>query len=336
MVRSSRATLADVLATDNLAWATWRAARGKHDRPEVAAYLSRCEAEWDALRAGIHDGSFALGDFVRFVIRDPKLRVIHAPRFRVRVLHHALVHVIGPVLDRQLVDHTYACRVGKGTLRAVRRVQHLLLRQPWYVKIDVRRYFDSIDHAVLIPFLHRRFRDAGLRDLLTRIVQCHSVEPGHGLPIGALTSQHFANAYLGQFDRFLLEELRVRGMVRYMDDVVWFCGDGASAHDSLARARGWLRGRLHLEVKPNARVQRSAHGVGYCGFRVLRGALLLSARRRRRFAAACRAALAGWRDGEVSEAGLQTLGTAAVAITAHAHARGWRRAWLQQQRDVEY
>lgn len=227
-MQRSRVGLAAIADWHNLAAAFQRAARGKGERDEVRRFRADLNGELARLRESLLDGSVEVGQMRSFHTRDPKPRIIHAPRFRERVLHHAVMAHVGSVLDRALVDDTYACRAGKGALAAVLRAQHHLRRWPWYAQIDIRSYFASIDHAILLTLLERRFKDRGLLALLARIVESHRAEPGRGLPIGALTSQHFANDYLAGLDRLLLEGCRVRGLVRYMDDLVWW-GDGKDA-----------------------------------------------------------------------------------------------------------
>jgi len=267
----------------------------------------------------------------RFRIRDPKPRIIHAPCFRERVLHHALMAHVGPALDRALVDDTYACRLGKGVLAAVRRAQHHGRRFPWYAKIDIRAYFASIDHAILLQRLARRFKDPGLLGLIARILDAHHTDPGKGLPIGALTSQHFANYYLSDLDRLLLEHGGVRGLVRYMDDLVWWGDSRDQVRRALAAARDYAAEALRLEVKTPIQVGRSSQGLMFCGYRILPGCLLLSRRRKRRYAE-CRkqwedAYAAGMIDATTLQAGYST----ALAITAHADAAPWRREQLRRR-----
>ncbi len=328
MPRRSAVSLGEIASFENLAAAFWRAARGKRHRLEVRRFEAQLEHELAALAAEIVSLRVPVGRFHVFQVFDPKPRLIHAPAFRERVLHHAMMRPMEPVLDRSLVDDTFACRTGKGTLAAVERAQHHLRRFSWYAKLDVRRYFASVDHAVLRALLERRFKDPGLLALCARVIDAHHAAPGKGLPIGALTSQHFANLYLASLDRFLLEEQRVAGLVRYMDDVAWWCETKEHARESLRNAVQLLRERLLLEVHPNARVQRSSHGLSFLGFRVRRSALLLSRRRRVRYRAARQRWEEAFRLGLVEARTLQAGYASALAITLHAESRGWRRAEL--------
>jgi hypothetical protein len=272
-----------------------------------------------------------LGVATRFRIRDPKPRTIHAPCFRERVLHHAVMAQVGPVLDRALVFDSYACRTGKGSLAAVLRAQEHVRRVAWYAKIDIRACFASVDHAVLRALLPRRFKNDGVLQLLARIIDSHHDAPGKGLPIGALTSQHLANWYLDGLDRLLLECCRVQGMIRYMDDVVWWCESRERVRDVLAQVRSFAEERLKLEVKGSVEIGRSVCGVRVCGYRVLPGTILLSRRRRRRYAEARREWERAYAGGKIDERQLQAGFSSALAITAHADAAAWRREQLRRR-----
>ncbi|MCF1182036.1 RNA-dependent DNA polymerase [Marichromatium gracile] len=314
----------------NLSAAFHRAALGKRSRPEVQHFAAHLEPELVRLRRDILAGTVAVGKARRFRIHDPKPRLIHAPCFRERVLHHALMAHVGPVLDRALIDDTYACRVGKGTLAAVHRAQHHTRRWPWWAKIDIRAYFASIDHQILKGLLACRFKDAGLLQLMGRIIDAHADTPGTGLPIGALTSQQFANFYLAGLDRRLLEGCRVRGYVRYMDDIVWWGDDREMVRVALAEARAFAAERLALRVKEPTQVGRSALGLSLCGYRIFPGCLRLSRRRKRRYAECRRQWEAAYAAGLIDICALQAGYASALAITWHADAAAWRREQLRR------
>ena len=157
---------------------------------------------------------------------------------------------------------------------------------------------------------------------------------GRGLPIGALTSQYLANTYLGGLDRHLLGDARVRGYVRYMDDVLWWCSSRGDARATRDLAVAWAWDQRGLELKQPVQIGRSEQGVTFLGFRVRRGALRLSRRRKRRYAAARqRAELAFAQHGDPHR--LQREVDAAVAITSHADAAAWRRQELARRPPVD-
>jgi RNA-directed DNA polymerase len=329
-MKRSGVSLDAVADWHNLSAAFHRAALGKGHRTEVIQFKKDLPTQLANLRQDILAGTVTVGQMRCFHIRDPKPRIIHAPCFPERVLHHALMAPVGPVLDRGLVADTYACRTGKGALAAVRRAQHHLQRWPWYAKIDIRFYFANIDHAILGELLVRRFKDQPLLALMARIINAHHAAPGKGLPIGALTSQQFANYYLSGLDRLLLEACRVRGFVRYMDDIVWWGGDRESVRDALVAAGEYAHNRLGLEIKQPVQVGQSRHGLSFCGYRILPGRLLLSRRRKRRYAECRQQWETAYRDGVIDGLGLQAGYASAYAITAHADAIVWRREQLRR------
>jgi hypothetical protein len=241
------------------------------------------------------------------------------------VFHHAVIALAGPVLDRALTPTTFACREGMGKHAAAWQVQRQLRRFPWYVKIDIRHYFDEIDHAMLHGLLQRRFKGRAFLALLRRIIGSYHVTPGKGLPIGSLTSQHFANYYLDGMDRYILERLRVSAQVRYMDDIVWWCESRECVRETLRQVREYARDVRLLTVKDNTQINRSARGVTFCGFRITPGKLRLSRRRRRRYQERRRYWERAYLEGRIDAMTLQRAYDAVHAITLPAQAIGWRR-----------
>lgn len=327
-MKRSKLSIEDVADWHNLAEAFARAARAAADRRPVEHYRSRLEQELAQLREGLLAGDFPVGRMRAFHIRDPKPREIHAPVFAERVLHHALMAGVGPVLERALVYDSYACRVGKGSHAAVLRCQAHMRRYDYFVQIDIHSYFSYIDHAVLMARLARRFKSKLLLQLVQRIVSAYESEPGKGLPIGALTSQHFANYYLADLDRLLLNHSGVRGMVRYMDDIIWFCDSREEARQQLGLVDAFLETQLLLHRKPDAVLRPSVHGTLFCGHRVLPGVIKLSRRKKQRY----QSRRAYWENqfqsGHIDNQELQRNMASIIGMTRLADATGWRQAQL--------
>jgi hypothetical protein len=315
----------------NLARAFRLAARGKIGRADVEAFRRNLDRELSDLQSELLNGTVVVGKMRSFGIRDPKPRTIHAPCFRERVLHHAIMAHVAPVLDRALVFDTYACRAGKGTLAAVHRAQAHARRYAWYAQIDIRAYFASIDHGVLLRLLERKFKDKRLLLLLSRIIGAHQDGAGRGLPIGALTSQHFANFYLGGLDRMLLEECRVSGYVRYMDDMAWWDDSRAAVRRTLEIGRSFVADELRLEIKASPRVGRSGDGLSFCGYRIKPGRLLLSRRRKRRYIEIRKFWEQAYSDRRIDARSLQAGYLSGLAVTLHGDAAGWRRQQLERR-----
>jgi len=277
-----------------------------------------------------------VGQGHRFEIHDPKPRAIFAPCFRERVLHHALMNRIGPVLDRALINDSYACRAGKGTLAATARVHEHVRRFPWYAKMDVRAYFASIRHSILMERIRRRIKGDDVLALVGRIVAAHGEGSGQGLPIGALTSQCLANYYLDPLDRFLLEASATRGYVRYMDDFVFWTETRQDATRLVREAGEFLERTLALTAKASVQINQSARGITVCGYRILPGSIRLGRRRKRRYLESRRRCEAAYQAGTIDAAQLQRAHDAALAITAHAENRAWFRARAVETSGVDW
>ena len=320
-----------IVAQDNLRQAFQRAARGKRSQAEVRLFAEHLDDRLRQISADLLAGTIALGRFHQFVIRDPKERIITAPCFEERVLHHAIMNVCEPIFERWLIDDTYACRIERGRDSAVQRAAVFARRYPVFLKLDIRKYFDSIPHSVLRNLLRRKFKDARLLGLFDRIIGAFRDNSKCGLPIGSLTSQYFANFYLGWFDRYVKERLRVHGYIRYMDDMVLWGNDLATLRDQRHVVLDFLSESLQLRAKPPF-LGRSSCGFDWLGCRVFSTHTALSRRSRTRFRRKLRGLERTHAVGAITDDQLQQRSEAALAFTRGANAKSWRfrQAVLQQ------
>lgn len=309
---------------ENLREAYRRAVQGKRDRSETIRFAINLDDQLQQISAALQQGTISVGNYQQFVIHDPKMRIITAPGFAERVLHHAILNVCEPVFERTLIDDTFACRRGRGRLVALQRAREFAHRFPFYLKFDIRKYFDSIPHLELMGRLSGIFRESRLLALFERIIHGFRGELGVGLPIGSLTSQHFANCYLGTFDRYAKETLRIRGYVRYMDDMV-FWGASAQALRAIAEdCRGFLSQTLRLSFKAEPEINRTVHGVDFLGSRLFPTHLELNHRSRIRFRRQLSLLEAAWNEGQISDRELQQRTTSLLAFTTAGGIASWR------------
>ena len=307
-----------------------KAARGKRHRPDVQAFFENLDANLNRLGQDIRKSQLPYGRFRAFVIHDPKKRLIHAACFEDRVFHHALINLAGDVLERAMVPQSYACRSGMGVHNAVKKVQLHLRRYGYYGKIDIESYFSSIPHQRLLEVLSRLFKGAEWFAQLTRIIASYQNAPQTGLPIGSLTSQYFANYFLDGLDRLLSEMPMVRSHVRYMDDIIWWCDDKSSVREVLQRVADWLWQKRELKIKPSVQIQSCSQGVTYCGFRILRGTVRLSRRRKRRYQQRRQYWEQLYQHDIIDEQQLQRAFAGVHAITAQTDSRAWRQENLRR------
>lgn len=327
--------LEDVARLDNLALAFHKAAKGKRYRPDVQIFSADFDVSVSQLGRDILLERLPYGGLREFYIHDPKKRLIHAACFHDRVFHHALMNLAGTSFERSMSPRSYACRPGKGVHRAVRHVQQGLRLYSHYVKIDISGYFPSISHRLLLRLLARRFKGNALLDQWQRIVESYSASPGRGLPIGSLTSQYFANYYLDGLDRFLENYPLVRTHVRYMDDIIWWCGSRAEVKATLAEVSIWLLQQRELSIKPTVQIQTSQQGVTYCGYRILPGAIRLTRRKKRRYQQRRKYWERLYLDNKISATQLQLAYASVEAITAGTDSLAWRRENLKRYPPID-
>jgi RNA-directed DNA polymerase len=322
---------------DNLLRAARKAAQGKRDRALVARFEFHLEQELLTLQEELQNLSYQPGSFFTFEVYDPKRRRICAAPYRDRVVHHAVCNVLEPAFERRLIFDTYACRPGKGTHAAIEKAQQFARRHAYFLKCDIRKYFDSVDHSVLKALLARMFKDSSLLSLLNRIIE-HAppdAEPGKGLPIGNLTSQHFANLYLGELDHYLKDRLRLKGYLRYMDDLLLFADDKPTLHLRLAELRRFLKDSLRLQLKEKAtRLAPVVEGIPFLGFRIYPGMIRLNRRTLRRLRRQVRGREKAYRAGRLSVENLSVSVASLFAHVSHAGTLHLRRTMVKDSLDL--
>ena len=275
-----------VVDFENLLRASRLAQKRKRFRPNVLAFNDRLEQELQQLQTELTTLSYRPGDYRTFRIRDPKPRMISAAPYRDRVVHHALCNVIVPLLDRTLIETTYANRLGYGSHRALKRFTEWTRQYRYCLQCDISKYFPSIDHEILKALIRRHLKCPETLWLIDTIIDASNeqvpvieyfpgdnlltpVERRRGLPIGNLTSQFFANVYLSPFDHFVKRRLKLKRYLRYVDDFAAFSDDW----QEMAEARGAMEeclATLRLKMHPvKSQLFETRYGANFVGFRIL-------------------------------------------------------------------
>jgi len=246
------------------------------------------EPECFRLADELASGSWMPGAYRAFTIREPKSRLISAAPFRDRVVHHAIVSILEPHFERRFVAHSYACRVGKGTHRALERAAELSRRRKFVLKGDIRKFFPSIDHEILKGEVRRVIADERLLAVLERVIDgSNTQEPvlewfagdglftpasrRRGIPIGNLTSQFLANVFLDRLDHLVMDREGYGEYVRYCDDFLVFAESRAELWALRARIAGYLaQMRLLLHARKGG-VHATRSPIPFLGFTIRRG-----------------------------------------------------------------
>jgi hypothetical protein len=306
-----------------LGHAAWRAAAGKRDRKEVSSFLNDGDRHLGDLARTLADGSFRFDGYRSFPIRDPKSRIIRAPSFRDRVVHHAMFAVAGPVIERGALPTSFACRTGLGQDAALRAARRAVAGAEWFLGLDIRKFYDSIPHDLLLRALERRFRERRLIALFQTLLDSYQTVAGRGLPIGALTSQILGNFYLDAVDRQVTGAVPRVAYLRYMDDIL-IGGDRRSLLDCRKRITATLCG-LGLSLNGDGVMNRSVVGAPWLGFVIYPDRLRLNRRGRRRLRRRVRALERGYRQGMIPDTELQSRGLALFAHPRRGDDIAWRR-----------
>lgn len=281
-----------ITAFSTLLAAFRKASKGKRYRPEVLTFGANLEAELFQLQHELRSFSYTPGLYRHFTIREPKPRRVSAAPFRDRVVHHALIAMIAPPLERHFIPTCYANRKGYGTHRALRRFARACADHPWVLQADIRLYFPSIDHRLLQAQLEGLIACSGTLWLLAVILANGAIggpaidafpgdtlltplERPRGLPIGNLTSQFLANLHLSAIDHRLRALPGIRASLRYVDDLALFADRPEPLRQALAMLRGDLSD-LRLQLHPSkTHLHCTARGASFVGFHVIGGRIRL-------------------------------------------------------------
>lgn len=263
-------TYDDIISVENLLLAWKEFVQGKSQKPDVQEFQLRLMDNILSLHRDLKQGAYRHGLYRAFKINDPKPRDIHKASVRDRLVHHALYRILYPFFDRTFIADSYSCRVGKGTHRAMDRFRDFAFRVSrnhtrtcWVLKCDVRKFFASVDHAILQRILATRIPDTAVLALLDTVIDSFPA----GLPLGNLTSQLLVNIYMNEFDQFAKHRLKAACYVRYADDFVILSHDRSWLVSLVPCIDRFLTSRLALTLHPNkVSIETFASGVGFLGW----------------------------------------------------------------------
>ena len=306
-MKRTSSLFSQIVDYENLRLAWLKARKGKTSKKSVQNFSRNVNKNLQV----IHDRMIAsppvLSKYIQFKIYDPKERMISVVPFPDRVMHHAIMNVLEPVFERQFIFHTYACRKGKGTHAAARYAFKCAKNSPYFLKLDVRKYFDSIDHTVLKQFLCRIIKDARCLELLFSVIDSYKIDfegdsasRKKGLPIGNLTSQFFANFYLSALDHFILEKLKPEGYVRYMDDMVIFGDSIKELKRIFDEVERFCLEKLELFLKVPV-FGKTFFGVPFLGWRITKDRIFLLSKTKRRMKNRLKEILKSFERGKITE-----------------------------------
>jgi retron-type reverse transcriptase len=271
----------NIICLENLfsAWNKFR--RDKQQKIDVQKFSWQLEQNIFQLHHDLENHTYKHQPYTSFYINDPKQRHIHKASVRDRVLHHAIFWVLNPIFEETFIAHSFSCRVDKGTHRGVGMLESMIqaisnnyTRPCFVLKCDIKKFFASVDHRILLGLITKRICDNDAIWLLTEIIESFPA-PGtlfsnKGLPIGNLTSQLFANIYLNELDQFIKHQLGVKHYVRYTDDFVLVVDNETLAYNFISPINIFLEQKLALRLHPKKIIVRKIRqGIDFLGYVLL-------------------------------------------------------------------
>lgn len=255
-----------IYSIENLELADKKASKGKAKQPGVIDHERNRAANIERLHEMLKGKTYKTSAYTTFTIFEPKERLIfRLPYYPDRITHHAVMNVLESVFVDSFTADTYSCIKKRGihaAANAVKRALNDVENTQYCLKLDIRKFYPSVDHAILKQLLRRKIKDNDLLWLLDEII-----DSTEGLPIGNYLSQYLANYYLSYFDHWLKEEKRIRYYFRYADDIVILASNKPELHKILADIRAYLANRLNLEVKHNYQIfPTDSRGIDFVGY----------------------------------------------------------------------
>lgn len=294
-----------IICLENLfsAWCEFR--RGKRKRLDVQEFERYLEDNIFRLHEQLKNGTYVHGSYHAFKIFDPKFREIHKATVRDRIVHHAIYRILYPIFDETFISDSYSCRLEKVTHRAVVRLANFTRKvsrnhkgQCFILKCDVKKFFASVDHDILLNLIKKRIKDDRVMWLAKQVIRSFSASPRFqrererelkedfqeiGLPLGNLTSQLFANIYLNELDQFVKHELKIEFYLRYTDDFVAVAEDRDTLGSLINPINKFLQTRLKTSLHPHkVEIRKLRQGVDFLGYIILPHHIVLRTKTKQR------------------------------------------------------
>jgi len=308
----------------------------KRSRPDVVNFELNLEKNIFNLYRCLKNKTYTHGPYRGFWIHDPKVRRVHKATVVDRVLHHAIFQILNPIFEPTFIAFSFSCRVGKGTHKGVDATRGMLqkesrnnTRQCYVLKCDIRKFFDSIDHRILLSILERRIRDPDTVWLLRNIIGSYESNRSilwdkKGVPIGNLTSQLFANVYMNEFDQFIKHTLKVRFYARYTDDFVIVSKDKEYLNNLLPEINQFLQQHLALDLHPHkVEILSYTKGIDFLGYVIFPHHTLVRKKTKQRMLWKFKDQMNHYRCGRVEKERVEASLRSYLGVLSHANAHNF-------------
>lgn len=280
----------NLIGIENLfqAWNEFKKGKGK--RRDVQRFERNLEDNLFGLQQALKEKNYRHGDYSSFFVHDPKQRHIHKAQVSDRIVHHLLYKSLYGIFDKTFIFDSYSCRLEKGTHKGILRLKAFsrivsknYTKSCWALKLDVKKFFASVDHEILLGLLSKMIQNQDILLLLKQVIDSFHTEYGKGIPLGNLTSQIFANIYMNELDQFVKHKLKLKYYIRYADDFLMLLDNKQSLLPLIVIIGNFLESNLKLELHPDKIIMRNLNwGIDFLGYIVLPHYILPRTKTRRR------------------------------------------------------
>ena len=307
----------EIISAENLFLAWDKFKNGKRNKKDVRLFEWNLESNIFRLNRDLKNKIYKHGVYHSFKIKDPKPRNIHKAQVRDRILHHAIFQILNPIFEPGFISASFSCREGYGTHKGVKYLQNTLRKATqngrvscFALKCDIKKFFDTIDHDILLTILKRRIKDEDTIWLLKQIISSFSSNHSllgieKGVPIGNLTSQLFANTYLNGFDQFIKNDLKVKYYLRYTDDFLIISESKEYLEKLLPKIVSFLGEELSLKIhQEKTKIQKTSQGIDFLGYVVFNKYKIVRTKTKRRISKKFKSRINEYKQGSISKSSL--------------------------------
>jgi hypothetical protein len=266
-----------IIAKENIYKAYHKSLKGKNKYNSEAMEFSLNETyNINQLIQSLKDETYKFDGYIRFPVYEPKERIVDAPHYKDKIVQLAINNVLKELYIPSFIFDSYACLDNKGTHKCVDRIQHFMRKAKWeygedayIVKIDMKKFFYSIDREILKKLLTKKIKCEKTIRLLYKIIDSANSIDDLGMPLGNTLSQICANVYLNELDQYCKRKLSIRYATRYMDDLVCIVPNKNEAKRILGLIRVFAKEKLNLALNEDkSKIFPINQGVNVVGFKI--------------------------------------------------------------------
>lgn len=329
----------NLITTQNILRGYQEFRAGKKGKKDVITFESNLQNNLLKLQDALTHKNYQPGKYSQFYVKDPKLRLIHKATVVDRVVHHIVSNVLNRIFEPTFIAHSYSCRKNKGTHRGVLALQSMAMKENrnntrncWVLKCDIRKFFASINHKILLKILSRKIEDEDFYNLLLKIIESFysdrttDLANKKGIPIGNLTSQFFSNIYLNELDQFIKHDLKIKYYLRYADDFAIISYDRGYLLSLIEPIRQFLAKELDLELHPDKiSINKFRSGIDFLGYIVFPKYILPRTKTKRRLIGKIKEKIKAFKAEKITEESLNQTIQSYYGFLTHAATYKFRK-----------